>query len=86
MPLWFEVLISVRRHRNAACNGRHKADNDFLAFLEDFMPWLKVISMTFGKVINSMLAYRSMIIVITCVPAWRDAPRGETNHRYFEFK
>ena len=28
--------------RSRACNGRHKADDDFLAFSEDLMPWLKV--------------------------------------------
>ena len=24
--------------------------------------------------------------ILTCVPAWRDAPCNETNHRYFDFK
>jgi len=37
VPLWFEVLISVRRAMAA-----NMADDDFLAFFEDFMPWLKV--------------------------------------------
>jgi hypothetical protein len=26
------------------------------------------------------------VVMLTCVPGSRDAPRRETNHRYFEFK
>ena len=49
-----------------------------------------VLQLVVGEVVVLQLVVREIVVqqvvMLTYVPGSRDAPRRETNHRYFEFK